>query len=155
MIGSCNMTRSPSLALENKIFFCSPKANVSLSKFKMLPKSYPSKRLAKSKRQPYHQSKLSNFGVNYLPNYNPKMPRRAMPNLAIASLILSAEAAANVARKNNSVGTKFSRSALNQLPLLTRTPCSTAARKTSSSISRMDLVFAAGCLCQSTVSQSY
>ena len=149
------MTRQTSLTLENETYFGAPKANVSLTKFMMLSKSYPSKRLAKSKSQSYHQSKLSNFGVSFPHNYNPKMPRRAMPNLAIASLILSAEAAANVARKNSSVGTKFSRSALNQLPLLTRTPCSTAARKTSSSISRMDLVFAAGCLCQSTVSQSY
>lgn len=78
----------------------------------------------------------------------------AWPNRSIASVILSAAAAANVALKNMSVGTKFSRSAVNQLPFETKTPSSTDARKISSSMSASDLVAACGCFFHSTLSQS-
>lgn len=84
----------------------------------------------------------------------PKLSLTATPKRSIASVIFSSAAAANVARKNISVWTKPSRSATNQLPLLTRTPWLTAARKISSSISERDLVLAWGCRCQLTLSQS-
>lgn len=70
--------------------------------------------------------------------YKPNSSLTASPNLSIAVVIFSGVAAANVALKNSSFGTKFSRSALNQLPLLTKTPLSTAARKTLSSNSGIE-----------------
>lgn len=83
-----------------------------------------------------------------------KLALTATPNLSIASVICSLEAAANVARKNISVGTKFDLSAANQLPRDMSTPCSTAARKISSSMAAMSLVLECGCLCQSNFSHN-
>ena len=67
------------------------------------------------------------------PHERPNCTLKASPNRLIASAIWSELAAANVARKNIfSSGVVLS--ALNQLPRETRTPLSTAAWKTSSSI---------------------
>lgn len=84
----------------------------------------------------------------------PKIFLTATPNLSIALVMFSSDAAANVARRKSSLGTKLSRSAMNQLPLLTSTPSSMAARKTSSSSSRRVLVFVEGYLVWSTLNQS-
>lgn len=87
------------------------------------------------------------------PHERPNCPLKASPNRLIASAIWSELAAANVARKNIfSSGVVLS--ALNQLPRETRTPLSTAAWKTSSSISSRVLPDARpGCFFQSMSTQ--
>jgi hypothetical protein len=81
-----------------------------------------------------------------------KDSRIAVPSLSMASAIFSGDAAANVARKNICIGTKslFSAifSAANQLPGEMRTPLSTEARKSSSSMAARSLVLASGCFFQ-------
>lgn len=83
----------------------------------------------------------------------PKLVLIAMPNLLIASVIFSSLAAANVHRKYIFLCSKFSLSAVNQLPLAIKAPWSKVACHISCSISSRVEVLAFGCLCQSTVNQ--
>jgi hypothetical protein len=83
-----------------------------------------------------------------------KLSRKASPRRRMASRMFVGVAAANVVRKNMSVGGKAV-SARNQEPRPTSTPLAMQASYMDSSISRMLRVFASGCCVWSTLSQCF
>lgn len=109
---------------------------------------------------PYPKGTL--YTKNYVPSianhdidHNLKLSLMASPNLLIASVMFSAVAAANVARKKSSFGS-VSCSARNQDPRATKTPLAMQELKISSSTSKMPFpAWIPGCWEWSILSQYY